>query len=64
MTLRAKILERSGKVAQMELEWEPPSLPLAAVLESVGTTPLPPYMRREASPSDRCAFVTMMLSLK
>lgn len=51
--LMARVLHKNGKIAQMEIEWDPPHLSLAELLECVGSTPLPPYMRRKALPSDR-----------
>ena len=53
-SVQARIVSKAGKVARVQLQWAPSHLTLAELLERLGHTPLPPYMRRAAVPSDRC----------
>jgi S-adenosylmethionine:tRNA-ribosyltransferase-isomerase (queuine synthetase) len=48
------VVSKVGKVVRVGVQWTPSHLTLAELLERVGHTPLPPYMRRAAVPSDRC----------
>ncbi|MEN9723658.1 MAG: hypothetical protein RJB38_1644 [Pseudomonadota bacterium] len=57
--LEARVLEKSGAQGQVELHWHPETTSLADILEEIGKIPLPPYMKREASPSDQERYQTV-----
>ncbi len=59
LNLLAKVLEKEGSDAVVELKWEPGNLTFACVLELVGETPLPPYIKREAEDSDKARYQTI-----
>jgi S-adenosylmethionine:tRNA ribosyltransferase-isomerase len=48
-----------SKPKVVELSWTPPELSFGRVLEIVGQTPLPPYIKREAVASDRERYQTV-----
>ncbi len=55
----AKILERFGEFAIVEFTWSPENLSFGQILEMLGRTPLPPYIKRADEPIDRTRYQTI-----
>ena len=51
--LYAERLEKNDAYSVIRFSWEPAEISFAEVLEHAGEIPLPPYLHREAEPSDR-----------
>jgi len=61
--LSAEVLQRKGTEATVEFSWEPACLSFAAVLDSAGVLPLPPYLKREAETDDAKRYQTVYAHL-
>lgn len=61
-SLSVTVIERNGSEAVVELSW-PTDESLSAVLENVGTLPLPPYLHRVAEEADEERYQTIYASL-
>jgi len=59
LNLYAKLLEKKGKLVDVEFTWEPEKLRWAEVLELAGHIPLPPYIHRSDSPEDADDYQTI-----
>lgn len=59
VTLKAERVERNDAYSLIRFSWEPEEISFAEVLESAGEIPLPPYLHREAEPSDRERYQTV-----
>lgn len=59
VTLKAKRVERNDAYSLIRFSWKPEEISFAEVLESAGEIPLPPYLHREAEPSDRERYQTV-----
>ena len=59
VVLRAERLEKTDAYSLIRFSWEPVNISFAEVLESAGEIPLPPYLHREAEPSDRERYQTV-----
>lgn len=59
VTLCAERLNQNDQYAEIEFSWMPDMLPFASVLEAAGEIPLPPYLHRDAEPSDRDRYQTV-----
>ena len=59
VTLYAERLLQNDQYAEIEFSWTPETLPFASVLEAAGEIPLPPYLHRDAEPSDRDRYQTV-----
>lgn len=59
VTLKVKIVERNGANFRIRFEWNNEGLSFSEVLENVGKTPLPPYMKREAEQADKDRYQTV-----
>lgn len=57
--LQARYLEKRSDHFITELSWTPAQLSFADVLHLAGTTPLPPYLHREAEPADAERYQTI-----
>ena len=57
--LTAERLEKSDAYSLIRFSWEPADISFAEVLEAAGEIPLPPYLHREAEPSDRERYQTV-----
>lgn len=57
--LYANRIEKNDNYSVIEFSWEPSDLSFAEILESAGDVPLPPYLHREAEPSDRERYQTV-----
>lgn len=56
--LQAELLGREGELFDLRLSWTGPAT-FAEVLESAGSMPLPPYMKRESEASDKDRYQTV-----
>lgn len=59
VTLTAERLEKNDAYSIVRFSWEPAEISFAEVLEAAGEIPLPPYLHREAEPSDRERYQTV-----
>ena len=59
VTLYVERLLQNDQYAEIEFSWTPETLPFASVLEAAGEIPLPPYLHRDAEPSDRDRYQTV-----
>ena len=59
VVLKAERIEKTDAYSLIRFSWEPESISFAEVLESAGEIPLPPYLHREAEPSDRERYQTV-----
>ena len=59
VTLYAERLVHNDQYSEIEFSWAPETLSFAAVLEAAGEIPLPPYLHRDAEPSDRDRYQTV-----
>jgi S-adenosylmethionine:tRNA ribosyltransferase-isomerase len=57
--LYAERLEKNDAYSTIRFSWEPAEISFADVLEAAGEIPLPPYLHREAEPSDRERYQTV-----
>ena len=53
-----RAVEASGE-SLIDFHWEPAALPFAEVLRAAGQLPLPPYLRRAATPADAVRYQTV-----
>ncbi len=58
-TIYAKRIERGSDSFLIEFSWKPENLSFAAILDKLGKTPLPPYMRRNAEDTDKSRYQTV-----
>ncbi|MBR6439235.1 MAG: S-adenosylmethionine:tRNA ribosyltransferase-isomerase [Bacteroidales bacterium] len=59
VVLKAERIEKTDAYSLIRFSWEPENISFAEVLESAGEIPLPPYLHREAEPSDRERYQTV-----
>lgn len=59
VVLYAERLEKNDAYSLIRFSWEPAGISFAEVLEAAGEIPLPPYLHREAEPSDRERYQTV-----
>lgn len=57
--LNAERIEKTDAYSVVRFSWEPAEISFAEVLETAGEIPLPPYLHREAEPSDRERYQTV-----
>lgn len=57
--LEAERIEKNDAYSLIRFSWEPGGISFADVLEAAGEIPLPPYLHREAEPSDRERYQTV-----
>ena len=57
--LKAERIEKTDAYSVVRFSWEPADISFAEVLETAGEIPLPPYLHREAEPSDRDRYQTV-----
>jgi len=55
----AKRVARGSDSFLIEFTWEPSHLSFAAILDELGKTPLPPYMKRQAIQADKDRYQTV-----
>ena len=59
VVLKAERIEKTDAYSLIRFSWEPANISFAEVLEAAGEIPLPPYLHREAEPSDRERYQTV-----
>ena len=59
VVLKAERVEKTDAYSVIRFSWEPAEISFADVLETAGEIPLPPYLHREAEPSDRDRYQTV-----
>lgn len=59
ITLQATILEKTSSLPTVQLTWTPIEISLSELIWTIGTMPLPPYMKREAVESDADRYQTV-----
>ena len=59
VVLHAERIEKNDAYSLIRFSWEPANISFAEVLEAAGEIPLPPYLHREAEPSDRERYQTV-----
>ena len=59
VVLKAERIEKTDAYSVIRFSWEPEEISFAEVLEHAGEIPLPPYLHREAEPSDRDRYQTV-----
>ena len=59
VVLKAERIEKTDAYSVIRFSWEPADISFAEVLENAGEIPLPPYLHREAEPSDRDRYQTV-----
>lgn len=57
--LKAERIEKTDAYSVIRFSWKPADISFAEVLENAGEIPLPPYLHREAEPSDRDRYQTV-----
>lgn len=57
--LKAEIIEKKANEALVKFTWSPEKLSFAEALETIGKTPLPPYIKREADEKDKNDYQTV-----
>ena len=57
--LKATLIEKLSDAYVVELSWQPANLSFAEVLEMSGDMPLPPYIKRKATQSDKERYQTI-----
>lgn len=58
LLLKAVVMEK-GLEAILDFEWYPAELPFLEVLEAIGKSPLPPYMKRAPDTTDKVRYQTI-----
>lgn len=59
VVLHAERIEKTDAYSVIRFSWKPAEISFAEVLEHAGEIPLPPYLHREAEPSDRDRYQTV-----
>jgi len=59
ITLFAKLIERKEQHVVVEFYWDPPALHFSEVLEAMGNTPIPPYIKRNSEEIDLERYQTI-----
>lgn len=57
--LQATILEKTSNLQAVQLTWTPSTLSLSELIWTIGTMPLPPYMKRDAVENDEERYQTV-----
>ena len=57
--LTAKIIAIEEETFRIGFSWEPAELSFAQIIEAAGKVPLPPYIRRDATPTDAERYQTI-----
>jgi len=57
--IEAQLLQRSGEGFHVLFRWDYPGLNFGEVIEKAGSTPIPPYLKRDAEESDRERYQTI-----
>jgi len=57
--LQATILEKTSNLQAVQLTWTPSTISLSELIWTIGTMPLPPYMKRDAVENDSERYQTV-----
>ncbi|HMQ80368.1 MAG TPA: S-adenosylmethionine:tRNA ribosyltransferase-isomerase [Ignavibacteria bacterium] len=57
--LEAELISKQADAFLVKLSWQPEELTFAEILEIFGQIPLPPYMKRDATPDDMTTYQTV-----
>mgnify|MGYP001430149516 CR=1 FL=1 len=57
--LEAELLSKQADAFLVKLSWQPGELTFVEILEIFGQIPLPPYMKRDATPDDKTTYQTV-----
>lgn len=57
--LKAEMIRREAEAYLVKLSWNPGDMAFSEVLDSIGETPIPPYLHREAEESDKSRYQTI-----
>ncbi|MCP4646241.1 MAG: S-adenosylmethionine:tRNA ribosyltransferase-isomerase, partial [bacterium] len=57
--LEACLVERSDEGFKIEFRWQQEGVTFGEIIEQTGSTPIPPYLKREAEESDRERYQTI-----
>src|SRR5690625_8007514 len=60
--LRAELINRLGGAFVVELSWTPEHIPHGEILETAGSIPLPPYIKRAVDADDSQDYQTIYSS--
>lgn len=64
LNLNLTILEKQFNIGNVKLKWQPENITLSDVLEEIGKTPLPPYIKREAEQRDKQTYQTVFADIE
>jgi len=59
LILEAHLLEKQGDGFLVQFQWQSPDLSFGEIIEHSGSTPIPPYLKREAEESDKERYQTV-----
>jgi len=59
LTLEAHLLERKGEGFLVQFRWQTAGITFGEIIEQSGSTPIPPYLKREAEESDKERYQTV-----
>ena len=59
LTLEARIKASSGGDFIIQFSWNNPGINFGEIIENAGSTPIPPYLKREAEVSDKTSYQTI-----
>ncbi len=57
--IRAELISREERTAQIRFTWNPEAMNFAEILELSGSIPLPPYLNRDAEEKDSTSYQTV-----
>lgn len=57
--LKAEMMRKESEAYLVKLSWDPGELTFSDVLDSIGETPIPPYLHRDAEESDKSRYQTI-----
>jgi S-adenosylmethionine:tRNA ribosyltransferase-isomerase len=64
ISLKAAKISQSGNTVIIEFAWDNDQVSFAEILEAIGKTPLPPYIKRDAVEADKERYQTIYSRLK
>jgi S-adenosylmethionine:tRNA ribosyltransferase-isomerase len=59
VNLSATVVKQDGEGFEVRFQWNPGNLPFGSIIESAGSTPIPPYLNRNAEESDKIRYQTV-----
>lgn len=64
ISITAQLLEKLSDAYVVQLSWQPATLSFAEIIEEMGDTPLPPYIKRKAEEADKERYQTVYAKTK